>query len=66
MIIHAIASKIAIPPLVTDVKILSNSPKPEMEIGPKITTAIPPPSIIKIHIAKRKTKIVEIKFLSPS
>ena len=60
------ARRIAIPPFVTDVKILSNSPKPEIEIGPKIITAIPPPRRIKIHIAKRKTRIVEIKFSSPS
>ena len=48
-------------------KIKSNSPNPEIVIGAKIKTAIPPPIIIKIHIAKMNTKIDEpLKEIPPS
>jgi len=43
----------------TEEKIGSNSPYPEIVIGAKIRTVIPPPIIIKIHIAKINTKIDE-------
>ncbi len=44
----------------TEEKITSNSsPYPEIVMGAKIRTAIPPPIIIKIHIAKINTKIDE-------
>ena len=48
-------------------KIKLNSPNPEIVIGAKIRTAIPPPRIIKIHIAKMNTKIDEpLKWNPPS
>ena len=37
--------------------IKSNSPYPERVIGAKIKTAIPPPIMIKIHIAKMNKKM---------
>jgi len=43
----------------TEEKIKSNSPYPEIVMGAKIRTVIPPPIIIKIHIAKINTKIDE-------
>lgn len=43
----------------TEEKIKSNSPNPEISIGAKIRTAIPPPIIINIHIAKMNMKIDE-------
>lgn len=43
--------------LITEEKIKSNSSYPEIVIGARITTAIPPPMIISIHIAKMNTKI---------
>jgi hypothetical protein len=47
---------IAISPLDAELKKESNSPKPEIEIGPRIITAIPPPTIIKIHIKNMNPK----------
>ena len=45
----------------------SNSPNPEIVIGARIRTAIPPPIIIKIHIAKMNRKIDEpLKWKPPS
>jgi hypothetical protein len=50
-----------------EAKIKSNSPYPEIVIGARIRTAIPPPMIIKIHIAKMNTKIdVPLKLKPPS
>lgn len=40
-------------------KIKLNSPNPDISIGARIRTAIPPPIIIKIHIAKMNMKIDE-------
>ena len=48
-------------------KIKSNSPNPVISIGARIRTAIPPPMIIKIHIAKMNKKIEEpLKAKPPS
>ncbi len=50
-----------------DENIISRSPYPDIEIGAKIRMAIPPPIIIKIHIAKIKTKREEpLKVKLPS
>ena len=38
-------------------KIRSNSPYPDTVIGARIRTAIPPPMIIKIHIANMNRKM---------
>ncbi len=40
-------------------KIKSNSPNPVISIGARIRTDIPPPMIIKIHIANMNKKIEE-------
>ncbi len=48
---------IAIIPLKTELIKGSNSPKPVIEIGPKIVTAIPPPISIKSHIKNKNPKI---------
>jgi hypothetical protein len=45
---------IAIIPLITDPINQLNSPYPLIEIGPKRITIIPPPIIIKSHIANKK------------
>ena len=47
-------------------KIKSKSPNPEIVIGARITTAIPPPMIINIHIAKMNTKIDDSLKWKPS
>ena len=47
--------------------IKSNSPCSDISIGARMSTDIPPPMIIKIHIAKINTKIDEpLKVKSPS
>jgi len=57
--IHVTTNPIDITALIAEEKIKSNSPYPEIVIGAKIRTAIPPPIIIKIHIAKINRKIDE-------
>jgi len=52
--------------LITDAINQSNSPKPEIEIGPKIVTTIPPPKIIKPHIANKKMNSPDFKAIYPS
>ena len=37
-------------PFITEFNKEFNSPNPEIEIGPRIRTAIPPPIMIRIHI----------------
>lgn len=55
-----ITKPIEITALITEENNKSNSPYPETEIGARIKTAIPPPMIIKIHMAKMNTKIEEL------
>ena len=52
--------------LITDPINKLNSPKPETEIGPKIVTTIPPPKIIKPHIANKKVNSPDFKGILPS
>lgn len=42
------------------------SPKPSIEIGPKIVTTIPPPIKIKIHIPNKKENNFALKLIHPS
>jgi len=44
----------------------SRSPNPEMDIGPKRVTTIPPPIIIKIHIANKNPNKPDFKMAQPS
>jgi len=53
---HAIDKPIAIIPLRMDPNNSSYSPYPEIEMGPKIVTAIPPPIKIRIHIKNKNPK----------
>jgi hypothetical protein len=53
--------------LIAEEKIKSKSPYPEIVIGARITTAIPPPMMINIHIANMNTKIDDsLKWKPPS
>ena len=63
MKIHPVTKIIAIIALIEEVAKESSSPNPEIERGPKISTAIPPPSSIRIHITKIKPKTENFKFL---
>lgn len=54
--IHAMERPIAILPLRIEFNKVSYSPYPEIEIGPKIVTAIPPPIKIRIHIKNKNPK----------
>jgi len=54
-------SRIAITALMTDEINQSRSPKPEIDTGPKRTTTIPPPTIIKIHIANKNPNKLDFK-----
>ncbi|MFB5614993.1 MAG: hypothetical protein ACE5RI_07840 [Candidatus Nitrosomaritimum yanchengensis] len=53
---HITDKIIAISPLVTELKKESNSPKPVIEMGPRIVTAMPPPTKIKTHIKNMNPK----------
>jgi len=55
--IQIVAREIAIAAFITDVKIESRSPYPEIEKGPKIVTVIAPPKSIKSHITNKNPKI---------
>ena len=50
--IHKTTNKIAIIPFTIDVSSEFIAPNPDIEIGPKTETTIPPPIKIKIHIQK--------------
>ncbi len=52
--------------LITDAITQSSSPNPEIEIGPKIVTRIPPPTIIKTHIENKNPKRSDFKLRLPS
>ena len=64
--IHITTRMIATIALIIDPKNKSNSPNPEIESGPKILTAIPPPASIKIHIANKNPKRLNFKEKHPS
>lgn len=57
---------IAIIAFIVDVTNKSNSPNPEIEKGPKIDTAIPPPTRINPHIPNRNPKRENFKERHPS
>ena len=52
--------------LITDAINQSNSPNPETEIGPRMVTTIPPPTIINPHIANKKVNSPDFKVILPS
>jgi len=52
--------------LITDEINQSRSPNPEIDIGPKRVTTIPPPTRIKIHIANKNPNKLDFKIISPS
>ena len=52
--------------LITDPINQSSSPNPEIENGPNIVTAIPPPTSIKIHIPNKNPKRPDFKEKHPS
>ena len=64
--IQIITRTIAITALITDAINQLNSPNPEIEIGPKIVTTIPPPTIINPHIANKKVNNPDFKVIHPS
>jgi len=57
---------IAIIPLITEPINQLNSPYPLIEMGPKMVTIIPPPTIIKSHIANKKPYRLDFKEKHPS
>ena len=42
------------------------SPNPDIEIGPRIVTTIPPPTSIKPHIASKNPSRPNFKVIHPS
>ena len=52
--------------LITDAMNQLSSPNPEIEIGPKMVTTIPPPTIINPHIANKKVNSPDFKEILPS
>jgi len=47
--------------LITDEISQSRSPKPEIDTGPRRVTIIPPPIIIKTHIANKNPNKLDFK-----
>ena len=56
----------AVTALTADVMSRSNEPNPDIEIGPRTTTAMAPPSSIRIHIANKNTNKTGFKKTHPS
>lgn len=52
--------------LITDAINQLSSPNPEIEIGPRMVTTIPPPTIINPHIANKKVNNPDFKGIFPS
>jgi len=64
--IHTTTKIIAIIALITDEINQSRSPNPEIDIGPRRITTIPPPAIIKIHIVNKNPNKSDFKTIAPS
>jgi hypothetical protein len=56
----------AIIALITDAINQLRSPNPEIEMGPSIVTTIPPPTMIRVHIANKNPKSPGFKMKLPS
>ena len=56
----------AVTALMADVMSRSNEPNPDIEIGPRTTTAMAPPSSIRTHITNKNTNKPGFKKTHPS
>jgi len=64
--IHTTTKTTATIALITDAINQSRSPNPEIDIGPRRETTIPPPTIIKTHIANKNPNNPGFKMTLPS